>query len=405
VSQATSITSSQSEQPVKNLGLYAQEEVLTAGEKLLLTAGVRADRSSVNGDQSKYYIFPKAAASYRFVQPMGGVDEIKLRTAWGQTGNPPPFGSRDLVDSTSVIGGQFGQFGALQLGDPNIKPERSTEIEGGFDATFGRQFASFGFTYYRKIVTDLLLLQSVAPSTGYQTRIFNGPGAQLSNWGIELEAAVSPIRRPETNWILRSTFSLNRSNIDSLPVPAFNTGGFGTSLGAFRIEQGKSATQIVGSDGVDGDANPDFVATLSSDLSIKRFSFGFTWEWKHRGDAINLTQLLYDAFGNSADQVPAGNARITAWAGGQTKVYIQDAGYLKLREVSVGYDLPPEIPQHFGMRTARISFSGRNLLRFTPYVGLDPEVSNFGNQAIARNIDVAPFPPSRSFFFSIDLGF
>ena len=49
--------------------------------------------------------------------------------------------------------------------------------------------------------------------------------------------------------------------------------------------------------------------------------------------------------------------------------------------------------------------TGRNLLRFTPYRGLDPEVSNFANQAIVRNIDVAPFPPSRSFYFSIDLGF
>ena len=52
-----------------------------------------------------------------------------------------------------------------------------------------------------------------------------------------------------------------------------------------------------------------------------------------------------------------------------------------------------------------MSVTGRNLLRFTPYRGLDPEVSNFANQAIVRNIDVAPFPPSRSFFFSIDLGF
>ena len=84
---------------------------------------------------------------------------------------------------------------------------------------------------------------------------------------------------------------------------------------------------------------------------------------------------------------------------------MQDGSYLKLRDLNVGYDLPASIPSHFGMRTARISFSGRNLLRFTPYKGLDPEVSNFGNQAIARNIDVAPFPPSRSFFFSIDMGF
>jgi hypothetical protein len=134
-------------------------------------------------------------------------------------------------------------------------------------------------------------------------------------------------------------------------------------------------------------------------------SIGFLWDWKHGGEVINLTQLLYDLFGNSVDQVPAGNNRTATWLGGHTKVYVQDASYLKLRELSVGYELPSEVAQHFGMRTARISFTGRNLLRFTPYKGLDPEVSNFDSQAIGRGVDVAPFPPSRSFFFSIDVGF
>ena len=64
----------------------------------------------------------------------------------------------------------------------------------------------------------------------------------------------------------------------------------------------------------------------------------------------------------------------------------------------------------FGIEQAALAveflgLAGRNLLRFTPFRGMDPEVSNFGNQAVARNIDVAPFPPSRSFFFAIDLGF
>ena len=258
-------------------------------------------------------------------------------------------------------------------------------------------------TVYQKTITDLLLEQSVAPSTGFRSRIFNG--GKLRNRGIEAALAVSPVRTTDVNWIWRSTFYLNRSKIEELPVPAFNTQGFGTSLGAFRIEEGKPATQIVGSEGVVGDANPKFQMSLSSDLSYKRFSLGFLWDWKHGGDIINLTQLLYDAFGNSVDQVPDGNSRISTWASGHTKVYVQDGSYLKLREVNVAYELPPAIPQHFGLRTARLSFSGRNLLRFTPYKGLDPEVSNFGNQAIARNIDVAPFPPSRSFFFSIDLGF
>jgi hypothetical protein len=86
---------------------------------------------------------------------------------------------------------------------------------------------------------------------------------------------------------------------------------------------------------------------------------------------------------------------------------VQDGSYLKLRELSLTYDLPESVVGHLfgGVRYARLNVSGRNLIRITPYKGSDPEVSNFGNQAIARNIDVAPFPPSRSFFFSIDLGF
>ncbi len=404
VNQAANIgIPTQSPQLVKNLGLYAQEEVLASSQRLLLTVGVRADRSSVTGDPSKYFFYPKAAASYRLVQPIGGVDELKVRAAWGQTGNPPLYANRFTLDSTNSIGGQVGQLRPFRFGDSTVTPERNTEIEAGFDATLGNQFATLGITLYQKTVSDLLLEQSVAPSTGYQTRIFNG--GKLRNRGIEAALAVSPVRKADVSWVIRSTFFLNRSKIVELPVPAFNTGGFGLSLGAFRIEQGKSATQIVGTEGVVGDATPNFQMSLSNDLDYKRFSLGFLWDWKQGGDIVNLTQLLYDAGSNSLDQVPDGNTRFTTWLSGKTQVYVQDGSYLKLREVTLAYNLPPEIPRHFGMRTARLSASGRNLLRFTPYKGLDPEVSNFANQAIVRNIDVAPFPPSRSFFFSIDVGF
>ncbi len=113
---------------------------------------------------------------------------------------------------------------------------------------------------------------------------------------------------------------------------------------------------------------------------------------------------------NSIDYLEEGGGadRLAAWGQGITQTYVQDASYLKLREVNLSYNLPNSFTQSlFGssVRYARLSLAGRNLLRFTGYRGLDPEVSNFGNQAIVRNIDVAPFPPSRSFFFSIDLGF
>jgi hypothetical protein len=85
---------------------------------------------------------------------------------------------------------------------------------------------------------------------------------------------------------------------------------------------------------------------------------------------------------------------------------VEDASFLKVRELSLTYNLPASFVSGLPMvKTARLNFSGRNLFTFTRYSGLDPEVSNFGNQAIARNIDVAPFPPSRSFWTSLDVGF
>ncbi len=105
---------------------------------------------------------------------------------------------------------------------------------------------------------------------------------------------------------------------------------------------------------------------------------------------------------------PMGGRAVNRFGAGFSDVYIQNGSYFKLREVNLSYNLPEQWTSSLfggGVRFARLSLTGRNLFRVTPYRGLDPEVSNFANQAIVRNIDVAPFPPSRSFFFSIDLGF
>ena len=78
---------------------------------------------------------------------------------------------------------------------------------------------------------------------------------------------------------------------------------------------------------------------------------------------------------------------------------------MKLRELSVAYSLPKRLASQLGpVRSLTLSLSGRNLLTLTNYSGLDPEVSNFGNQPIGRNYDVAPYPPSRSFWFSVSAG-
>jgi TonB-dependent starch-binding outer membrane protein SusC len=405
--QATSATPFQDEQTVRDLGLYGQEELLLMDRRLLLTAGLRADRTSNNGDTGKYFFYPKGAVSYRFLKPLGGLDEIKLRAAFGQTGNQPLYGQKFASDSSGTIGGLYGVFPASNAGDVLLEPERQTEFEGGFDALFANGRAELNFTVYQRMITNLILQTTLAPSGGQEFRTFNSDG-RLRNRGVEASLNVSPVQTQNISWLLRTTFFLNRSQVRSLGgLPAFETGGFGTSLGAFFIEPGASATQIVGREGIVGDANPDFQMSFSSDLTYSRLSLGFLWDWKQGGDVLNLTEFLYDAAQNSKDFETAGRQRSVDFAT-KTAVYVQDASYLKLREVTLAYNLPETITRGlFGgtARYVRLTASARNLLRFTGYRGLDPEVSNFSNQAIVRNIDVAPFPPSKSFFFGFDLGF
>jgi TonB-dependent starch-binding outer membrane protein SusC len=417
--QTTSQTVSSRLEPVKDLGVFAQEELLLSNRRLLLTAGVRADRSSSNGDTDKFFFYPKLAASYRFIRPFGGVDEVKLRGAYGQTGNRALFGSKFVTDTTGTIGGQFGTYIGNRAGDPTIQPERQEEFEGGFDAALANGRAELTLTLYQRNISDLILEQTIAPSVGQELRVF-GNGGRMRNRGVEASLTLQPVQSRDVNWIFRTTFYANKVKVTELNVPTFQTGGFALSLGTFQIEQDSSPTQIFGLVGTDaagnpiagkvGEANPDFQMSFSNDIDFHDFTLGFLFDWKYGGDIINLTEFLYDITANSKDYLePNGGAdRINRFGAGFSDPYIQNGSYLKLREVNLSYNLPERWTSSLfggGVRFARLTLTGRNLLRVTPYRGLDPEVSNFANQAIVRNIDVAPFPPSRSFFFSIDLGF
>ena len=420
-------------QRVRDFGLFAQEEFLALDNRLLLTAGLRADRSSNNGDPDEYFLYPKAAASYRFPGLLPRVDELKLRVAYGETGNLPLWADKFTEMSTaSSIDGFKGIIVQGVTGAPDIRPERMREIEGGFDLALLDGRASFEFTAYDQQISDLLLRRTLNPSSGFVTQIFNG--GELHTRGIEAALTATPIQRPGFGWYSRTTFYTTKSTIEELPVPSFRTGAFGsTSLGVFQIEEGKSATQIVGRDGLNpdgtvierqlGDATPEFKMGFSNELTMGAFSLYGLLDWQHGGDLINLTRLLYDAGGVSEDYVlPSGVAapravpecypdcsgleRISGF-GTYTKQYIEDASYVKLREVSLSWRVPANLLGRVPgrVRDASIVLSGRNLVTWTDYTGLDPEVSNFGTQQIARGVDVAPFPPSRSFWVTFNFGF
>ena len=213
---------------------------------------------------------------------------------------------------------------------------------------------------------------------------------------------------------MRLTFALNRSEVTDLPVPAFNAAGFGVSLGVFRIEEGASATQIVGNKGLlpdgtccvvgkVGDTEPDFRTGLWTQFGYAGFKLGALVDWQQGSSIINLTRLLYDANQNTSDYESKGETRLNRWAGeGQTSSYIEDASFVKLRELVLSWQVPDAWMTRLDpIDTFVVSVSGRNLLTWSSYSGLDPEVSNFGNRPIGRNIDVAPYPPMRSVWLTL----
>jgi hypothetical protein len=184
---------------------------------------------------------------------------------------------------------------------------------------------------------------------------------------------------------------------------------FGAGYGIARLEVGQSVTQIVGSDGPNGvvkkgDASPNFTMGFSNEVSWKSLRLSTLFDWQKGGNLVNVTKNVFDAFALAPDVPDGGLARINLNDTQGFAQYIEDASFVKLREVAVGYELPRSWMTG-RMRSVRLEVSGRNLYTWTKYTGADPEVSNFGNQQISRFIDLAPFPPARSIFFTVDVGF
>jgi TonB-linked SusC/RagA family outer membrane protein len=419
VNQGTNITATENLQEERTFALYAQEGLLMLDDRLLLQAGLRAERSSVNGDIDKYYVFPKVSSSFRFIDVLGAGSEIKLRAAYGETGNQPLFGQKFTNLGTPQLGGQQGITVSPNAGSPDVEPERLKEIEGGVDGqAFDGRF-TWELTGFSRNTTNLLLQRVPAPSSGFTTQTFNG--GKLRNSGIEVGVGFTPVLAGDVQWITRGTFTRYTSEVEDLAgLPAFYpaASGFG-NLGRTRVEEGRPVTQIVGfkllEDGTRdsvisqlGNTAPDFRVGFTNDFVYKALNLSFVLDWQQGGDVINLTTFLYDDGRNSPDWgTPEWEQRYQGYTSGAIETYIEDATFLKIREVALNVDIPQRyfagiVP---GARTLRLGLTGRNLAMWTKYSGLDPEVANFGAAAIRNNLDISPYPPSRTFFFNVSVGF
>lgn len=423
VGSATQIFTTESQDIVKSQSIFGQEEFLTMGERLLLTAGVNSERTSNNGDPKKYYAYPKFSASYRVPVPVSKVDELKVRLAYGRAGNQPLSGKFTLL--TNLIDeGVTGFRASTALGSSDIKPETASELEGGFDLTLFGARARLSATQFRKQIDNLLITAAPAPSTGFSSQTING--GQLVTHGTELELEMTPIRTDRFSWVSGTTYSSNKGLVTRLPVPGFipPSGSFGSRFGNAFVQQGQLITVMQAVNGCSalvnnvcpsanrlllfvGNSAPDYEMGFTNDLTFGPLRLSSLFDWRKGGLGVNLTNDYFVGSGLGFPDTARAAKMLTAFSQG-TDVWLENTGFLKLRELTLGYELPTALASRLfngHAQEARLELSGRNLWTRTKYTGLDPEVSNFGNQALGRFQDVTPYPPSRLFYLSISTTF
>lgn len=427
VDQGANVSANQVRFEQEDTGFFVQEEV-NFQDKLIGTLGIRGDKSSNNGDANELFYYPKASLAininkFGFWNENNAISRVKLRGAYGEAGNFAPNGALFTGYVNSLIGGQVGIVVPATLGDPTIQPERQKEFETGVDVGFLNNRIGLEFSYYIKTVDDLVLEANNEPSSGFPLRFANA--GELQNKGIEATLNALVVDNENFTYNTNFLFFRNRSEVTRLDVEPFNTGGFGTGLGTFRIEEGQSVTQIVGND-VDGDggivkigdAEPDFQLSWSNDLKYKNVTLSFLWHWKKGGDNINLSNLLYDFGGVTGDyddftldpsgQLANGPYRLDRFGAGDARPFVEDASYIRLREIGLYYTFSEStLRKAFGNKVSSIKIGGsaNNLINIFDYNSYDPEVSNFGSNGLSTGVEVTPFPSSKRILFSLAVGF
>ena len=432
VDQAENISVGQTRLDEVIKGVFFQEEI-NWDDKIIATFGLRGDKSSNNGDPNEIFWNPKASVAFNLhnLTDMGGsfISQLKPRAAFGKSARFAGFGDRFNALSPGQVEGSAGLFTASLRGNPDVRPETQQEIEFGADLGFLDNRILFNATYYIKTIDDLLLRAQVPASTGFTRQVVNA--GKLQNKGLELGLEAEVVRTRDLSWAAGLNWWKNSSEVTRLDIPAFNTGGFAAFLGQGRVEQGSSVSQLIGTidptqcngencSNVDpegdgfmkfGDMEADFNMSWTNSIAWKNFELNWLLHWKQGGEGINLSTLLYDRGSVTWDYddmtldpsgaMSNGDYRLAA-LGVHPGVYIEDAGYIRLREIGLYYRIPRGTVDWADIK---LGLSGRNLFSSFDYNSYDPEVSNFGNNVLINSVEVTPYPSSKTINFHLNLTF
>ena len=463
VGSAATTSAGQSASEQTSLGFFVQEQVGWQ-DKLYLTAAVRVDDNSAFGEDFSLVVYPKASLSYIITDEewfqYDFLDQLKLRAAWGQAGNAPApfsadrtFGTSQTMFMDNTV--NYLTFGAY--GNPDLKAETGQEFELGFEASLLDGRVGVDATYYYQQTKDALVSIPDPPSSGWSGSHLINIG-EIKNTGLEVLINASPVHTRTVEW--NSTVGLNFNKNELVSFGRYPDGSAlldEVTFGAFAsVQRHREGYPLGGFWSVDVDRDASGAPVLTNgavtlDRSCTWKPSDPTWSASqcaetYVGPMLPTREIAWTntvtLFGNvrlfanldykgghyqwcaicsinsrvdrntleinNPNPTPLEADEILASRSLQTKKWLQPAGFIKLREVSVSYTLPTEWATKAGADRATVTLSGRNLWYTTDYrfreVMYDPEVS-FYSLSSFNSLDYASLPMMRTWAISMRVGF
>ena len=416
---------------------------------------IRADGSSRFGSDNRWGVFPAIGGSWtisneKFFKPNNYVGDLKLTVSYGLSGNDNigDFASLSLWSGGQNYNGSAG-VGPSQLGNPSLKWESTKQFNIGVTTSLIKNYVDVEFNYYYKYTNDLLLNETVPGKTGYGSMSSNN--GEVSNKGYEL--IVKAHTNPNRPLRLTSTFTIshNTNKVEKLPVEM--TGEYqmfklfeGKPLYSMWVyedlgvdpQTGDAIYRDVTGDGlitaddklVVGDAWPDFDGSWRNVITYKRFTLDFNFYFKSGNKIFNYTRSFLETGGKNGVKRAMQASSLNYWKkAGDTNVlprpkstpnadgstnyeqqnsrFVEDGSFIRLRSVTLGYNLPPSVAKAVGITSANMYITGNNLWLKTKYTGPDPEVTLNGESpnGLVQGLDFCTIPQPRSLIMGLNVTF
>jgi TonB-linked SusC/RagA family outer membrane protein len=428
--------------------------------KYLLTVNMRRDGSSRLHPESRWGTFPSMSAAWRissekFMKNLSWLDDLKLRAGWGKTGNQSGIDDYAYLQRYNIERVRWFETGndnavptitAANLRAKDLKWETTTQTNVGIDFTAFRSRLTVTLDYYFKKTTNMLMNVTM-PSTGASSipTIQRNEG-EMENKGFEIAVSSKNIQG-KFSWDTDFNISFNKNKLTKLTYKKIYEDGRtsdhvnsyvvrnqpGMPLGSFwgyisdgvDPETGNLIYRDLDENGVNGNAgdltfigdpNPDFTFGLTNTFSWKNINLSVFLQGSYGNDIYNASRMETEGMYDGKNQTTVvldrwkipGQITSVPKAGFNIKnstYFIEDGSYLRVKSVSLSYNIRNSVLTKLGISRLQPYFTANNLLTWTKYSGMDPEVNQWGNSGAVQGIDWGTYPHSKSFVFGVNIDF